>query len=114
MIRAEFFTAPSGVLLGFSVRGHAGLGESGFDILCAAVSSAAYLTANTVLEILRIHPAAIAVSDGEMLLRLDLADANKAQAVLLGLELHLTGLTEEYPDRLQVERKSVGERTGRA
>ena len=44
MIRAEFFADAQGTLLGFSVTGHAGLAESGEDILCAAVSSAAYMT----------------------------------------------------------------------
>ena len=51
MIRADFFANADGALLGFSVLGHSGLAQEGEDILCAAVSSAAYMTANTVLEI---------------------------------------------------------------
>ena len=43
MIRADFFANADGALLGFSVLGHSGLAQEGEDILCAAVSSAAYM-----------------------------------------------------------------------
>lgn len=42
----------NGRLVGFSVSGHAGAGPFGRDIVCAAVSSAVMLTANTITEYL--------------------------------------------------------------
>ena len=45
MIRAVFFEGENG--RGFEISGHAG-GSAGRDIVCAAVSSAVYMAANTV------------------------------------------------------------------
>ena len=69
MIRVDFFTAKDGGLNGFQIKGHSGSAASGEDIVCAAVSSAAYLTANTITEILHAD-ASVFVDDGEMALRL--------------------------------------------
>ena len=38
-------------LTGFLIKDHSGYEEEGYDIVCASVSSAAYLTANTLTEI---------------------------------------------------------------
>ena len=38
-------------LIGFLIKDHSGYDEEGYDIVCASVSSAAYLTANTLTEI---------------------------------------------------------------
>ncbi len=51
MIEAEFLRY-DGSLVGFSVSGHAGAGPFGKDIVCAAVSSATMLTANTITDYL--------------------------------------------------------------
>ena len=67
MICATFRYA-NGELKGFSLKGHAG-GIEGTDIVCAAVSSAAYMTANTLIEICDL-PADIDVADGKMSLLL--------------------------------------------
>lgn len=102
MINAAFFNSEEGKLLGFSVSGHAGMGEEGTDILCAAVSSAAYMTANTLLEVLHVTPKKLSVHDGEMLLVLEARDAHASEIVLSGFKLHLIGLEEQYPENLNV------------
>ena len=51
MISAEFLSY-GGSLVGFSVSGHADAGAFGRDIVCAAVSSAVMLTANTITDYL--------------------------------------------------------------
>ena len=47
MISIDFFAA-QGALTGFSAHGHADTAPYGEDIVCAAVSSACLLTANTL------------------------------------------------------------------
>ena len=74
MIRIDFLTLPSGGLLGFSMEGHAGYGEEGEDIVCAAVSSAAYLTVNTITEFLHVAPLALRVEEGELFFRIEQKD----------------------------------------
>ncbi len=109
MIRASFYTTPEGELTGFSLRGHSGLAESGSDILCAAVSSAAFMAANTLLEIVHVSPTALIAEDGEMLLRVRKQDARLCRDILLGLKLHLEGLSEQYPERLTVSYDVLGQ-----
>lgn len=62
MIRAVFFEGENG--RGFEIRGHAG-GNAGRDIVCAAVSSAVYMAANTVTDVIKIH-ADISEQDGHL------------------------------------------------
>ena len=99
MIRITFRTQ-QGQLTGFRIVGHAGAGTTGEDIVCAAVSSAAYMTANTITEVLSL-PADITVEDGLMDLTVT-GDAAAAQALLSGFRLHLTALHEEYPRRVHL------------
>lgn len=86
---------------GFRVQGHALCGKSGTDIVCAAVSSAAYMAANTVTEILGIA-AETEVKDSFMELIIPKADADKAKTVLSGLELHLSQLSGQYPKNIEI------------
>ncbi len=104
MIRAQFW-CDGGSITGFSVKGHAGAGECGEDIVCAAVSSAAYMTANTLTEICGAK-ADITVNDGELSLSLTETDAF-IQKVLEGFLLHMNGLQEQYPKRIQVLKTEV-------
>ena len=101
MITAEFLTRPNGQLIGFIISGHAEAGEAGEDIVCAAVSSAAFLTANTITEILHV-PAEISVDEkGEMRLRIwEEKDIPLCRDCLAGFRLHMTGLEEQYPENI--------------
>ena len=48
------FLLHDGLITGFTITDHAEYGEEGSDILCAAISSAAYMTVNTITDILGI------------------------------------------------------------
>lgn len=104
MTQSKFFYS-DGVLTGFELTGHAG-GVSGSDIVCAAVSSAAYMTANTITEVYKL-PAQIQVDDGYMALRLNVADANRCRELLEGFQLHLLELQKQYPKKLKVLQTEV-------
>ena len=108
MIRADFLSLPDGRLLGFRLCGHAGWGEEGTDIVCAAVSSAAYLVANTATDVLGVTPLSLRVAEDSMLLRLEERDEPACRNLLRGLRLHLCGLEEQYPGFLRVRVKPVG------
>lgn len=101
MISVTFYKFSDGSPKGFKVSGHSGAGTVGNDIICAAVSSAAYLTANTVLEVLGIEADA-QVDEGLMKLTIPQASATKAADTLKGFELHIKALCDEYPTNLKI------------
>ena len=72
----------------------------GQDIVCAAVSSAALMAANTITEILEVSAKAEAES-GSMIFHLSETN-DKTEAILRGLELHLTELSKQYPLNIKV------------
>lgn len=94
------------MITGFCVSGHSGSAESGEDIVCAAVSSPVYMTANTLTEVLSLSPE-ITEKDGFFRLTLSDGEAKKASDILQGFFLHLQALSEQYPDFIQVERGAL-------
>ena len=107
MIRV-IFTVESGIVTGFELRGHAGFADAGSDIVCAAVSSAAYMTANTLTEVAAL-PCTVTEEDGHMQLCLSENDAKDAaaQTVLSGFLLHLNALCEAYADCIDIKISEV-------
>lgn len=102
MIFVDFLTLPDGRGVGFRVAGHSGYAEQGMDIVCASVSSAAYLTVNTLTEVLHISPLALRAEDGEMFFRVEEKDELACRNFLSGLRLHLTELESQYSQYLKV------------
>ena len=99
MIKTTFFKSGD-LLTGFESRGHSGTAESGEDILCAFVSSACYMAANTITEIIGLNADA-SQTDGYM--RLNIKESpQKAQDILKGMKLHLEELQKEYPENIKV------------
>ena len=98
MIRIQFFKRGE-MLTGFESKGHANTADYGSDIVCAFVSSACYLAANTVTEVIGLNADARA-EDGYLRLSIQ-QDPAKAQDILRGLQLHFSELQKEYPDAIQ-------------
>lgn len=102
MINVTLFKTSDG-FSGFSVEGHSGYSNEGSDIVCAAVSSAAYLTANTVTDVLNID-ADVEVSEGDNpLFYLRVKDVLSCKTILDGFALHIVMLGKSYPDYISVK-----------
>ncbi len=100
------FISSQAALLGYRIEGHA-LGKNGKNnIICAAVSSAAYMAANTLTEIVKIKPK-VKAQEGFMELVVPDTDSNKANPILAGLELHLTQLSKQYPKNIKISYTEV-------
>ena len=99
MIKARFFTEDN-LICGYEISGHSGSAESGQDIICAFVSSAAYMAANTLTEIVGSEIEA-EIDDGFMKITV-ISDLSEAQQILEGLRLHLGSLAGDYPDNIKV------------
>jgi uncharacterized protein YsxB (DUF464 family) len=100
MTQSKFFIN-QGVLVGFELSGHSNSGQYGNDIVCAAISSAALMTANTITEIYDI-PASIDERDGYLKIKLTISNAKRCQELLKGFRLHLTELENQYPSNIKV------------
>ena len=106
MIRAKAFTR-SDNLIGFEISGHSGYADEGEDIVCAAVSSCAYMVVNTLTDVLNID-LDIELEDGFMtFLTKTNEDAVTAQVILKGLLIHLEQLSLQYPDNVKLETTEV-------
>ena len=104
MIKATFFKN-KGIISGFLIKGHSGYAEEGSDVICASVSSAAYMAANTLTEIVGAR-ADIDVDDGY--LRLTVKEpSEKTEIVLQGLELHISTLAQDYDEYILCEEKTL-------
>lgn len=102
MINVKFFHSENNVPLGFTFKGHAGYAAHGSDIVCAAVSSAAYLTANTVISVMGVQAEVQVDEAGAMTLKIPEECADKTRDILLGLELHIKELKEQYPQNVTI------------
>lgn len=106
MINAEFFITKDGEILGFHISGHSGMNETGQDVICAFVSSAAFMAANTITDIIHAQATAEA-EDGDMFVMVAKKDAVSCRDILAGLKLHLINTEEQYPNYLQVNYTEV-------
>lgn len=102
MINVNFLNTEKGVLVGFDIYGHANYDEKGYDIVCAAVSSAVYMTANMITEIIKVSAEIRTSGFGAMYLKIEENNASLCNDVLLGLKLHLINLEEQYPENITV------------
>lgn len=101
MISVKFAFSKNGIC-GFEVSGHATVDEN--DVLglrvCAAVSSAAYMAANTVTDVIGDR-CEISEKDGFMKLYCETPSA-KTVSVLEGFKLHITELKKQYGKRIKI------------
>ena len=100
MIKAELFVKNKKIV-GFHLTGHSEMDEYGKDVLCAFVSSAAYMTANTVTDIIGAEAQARA-DDGDMYVRISDSYADRCRDIFSGFRLHLENTREQYPEYLKV------------
>jgi len=104
MITAEFFKK-QGTLIGFQIKGHADFSDEGNDIVCASVSSAVQLVANTITDCFMIK-AKVKVLNDKIQLQLPQTDLN-AVKMLEGLLLHLTVISEDYEGTIKIKTSEV-------
>ena len=92
-------------LIGFLIKDHSGYEEEGYDIVCASVSSAAYLTANTLTEIVG---AKADIDLREAYFSFMLRDKlEESENHLKGLKLHLESLAGDYNEYITCKTETV-------
>lgn len=101
MTKVKFFTDRNGIY-GFCVSGHSSenCDDEFGKIVCSAVSSAVYLTANTVTDIIG-DEAQIEEAEGFMKFTVS-SPSDATYKLMSGLKLHLTQLSEEYSNNIAI------------
>lgn len=105
MIRIQFFWHKK-KLCGCKISGHAGFADSGNDIVCASVSSAVQLTANTLTEVFHINADVIAC-ENSVSIKLPVDFAPEGVKILEGLKLHFDLLKDDYPEFIKINNTEV-------
>ena len=105
MVKIEFCSS-KGKLTGFEISGHSGYADEGSDIICASISSCAYMVVNTITDIVHLD-ANVLVNDGYMKVMLDSNDAAKVQDLLRGFELHAKELAKDYRNFIRCNTKTI-------
>ena len=100
------FYSFKGRLTGFEISGHSGYAEEGSDIVCASISSCAYMVANTATEIVGVK-ANIEVEDGYMLFSVSISESEKIKDLLSGFEMHVKALAEDYKDFIRCKKENI-------
>ena len=105
MITVRFFGKQP--IYGFHITGHSDANPGGPEVICAGVSSAAYMTANLITEVIGLSPE-LSAEDGDMLLKLKTEqEAIRCEDILQGLRLHLSSLAEQYPKYIKLSYSEV-------
>ena len=89
-------------LYGFEIKGHSSVDCDDFEgkIVCSAISSAAYMTANTITEI--IGDACDITVDDALMRVVVKRPKGETVTVLEGLKLHLTELSKQYSKQIKI------------
>ncbi len=89
-------------ICGFEISGHSteNCGDEKGKLVCSAVSSAAYMAVNTVIEIIG-DKCETKVNDGFMRIFIE-NPSDKTISVLEGFKLHITELSKEYRKQLRI------------
>ncbi|MBO5746496.1 MAG: ribosomal-processing cysteine protease Prp [Clostridia bacterium] len=101
MTKIRFFEC-DGLLIGYEISGHSTSSAQDINgkIVCSAVSSAAYMAANTLSEIVGAELEA-EVSDGYMCIKLK-SLVEQSQITLKGFYLHASELAKNYRNYVKV------------
>ena len=88
--------------MSFKIKGHATASDADENgrLVCSAISSAAYMAANTITEVIGAK-AQVEVCEANMFLKI-LSRIEDCQIVVKGLKLHLEQLSQQYDNYLTV------------
>ena len=95
------FRLREGRISGFCLDGHSNYAQSGNDIVCAALSSAAYLVINTITDVMNI-PSTADAKDGHIEIMIEKGYEDQCREILKGFEIHINTLKKQYPNNIKV------------
>ena len=105
MTKVEFIYE-KGKIVSFTASGHSGYAPEGEDIVCASISTAVWMTANALINILALdveyEEKGVCIS-----LKVNESAVDDSQVMLINLKEFLCNLTIEYGKYLTVKEEHV-------
>ena len=101
MIYAKFYRCGDS-FSGFEVSGHAGYADEGADVVCAAVSSAVQLTANSLTDFAHIVASVKAENDTVSVKIKNGCHTEVSDMLIASLRNHLKILAEDYAGTIEI------------
>ncbi|MBR3928775.1 MAG: ribosomal-processing cysteine protease Prp [Clostridia bacterium] len=107
MTKVVFYLTDNGDILGFEASGHAGYGEYGSDIVCAAISALTQATAGGLGEVVKA-PIITKVDENTGFLSCNIKPEcssetlKNAQILLVTLKMALTEISRDYPGTIRI------------
>lgn len=106
MIQAHF-NYRNGVISGFELKGHAGAGEYGHDIVCSAVSVLAINTVNSLERLADIKPDVLSDDENGGFLQVKIKDDQtqlpNVQLLLQSFELGMRDVANSYGKYIKIK-----------
>lgn len=103
MVKVSIYRDKNGNIDAYSVSGHAGAGEAGYDIVCSAVSALTQAPLIGLECYLKLKPQyTVDEESGIFTLKLDRADSN-TQAILETMVLALQSVERQFPQYVKVK-----------
>lgn len=110
MTEVNLYKQKNGRIVKYVISGHTDFAESGSDVLCAAISTAATMTLNAILEVAKI-PVGYEVRDAyiECILPESLgeSDYEKCELLINSMLLALNDLKDQYEKHITITELEV-------
>lgn len=105
MIKVKYFYNDDFQLKGFSVKGHAEYAEYGRDIVCAAVTTHAIATINSLDVLQKVEFESVEAEEGNISCIVKDDCIKKAQLLLQHFQLAIQEIKREYPKNIKILKK---------
>lgn len=105
MTEVRFYSF-KGKLTGFEISDHSGFDDEGSDIVCAAISSCAYMVINTITDIIGVQ-AEVEVDEAYISFSVSEKDADRISDIMQGFEMHVKALADDYKDFIVCKKENI-------
>ena len=104
MIKVEIYRDEKGLITGYSVSGHAGYDEAGYDIVCSAVSALTQAPLMGLERYLKRRPQySVDQKSGRLTAALNSAPDELTQAILETMLCGVGSIVRQYPKYVSIE-----------
>ena len=105
MTEVRFYSF-KGRLTGFEISGHSGYSDEGSDIVCAAISSCAYMVINTITDVIGVN-AEVEVDEAYISFSVSEKDADQISDIMQGFEMHVKALADDYKEFIVCKKENI-------